>query len=160
PAAPGLRPRERLGAVRGHGGGRDRADHLLHGGERGALWDVALGMARARERWLYAGVGAAYLALGLGFVRVVPIGEAPDEPAHLPYAAPLVRPGRLPPLDRVGRPSYESYQPPLDYGVAAAWVYATIGRPIDYPFQPTGTLRFTEPGSRAVVPRSDPLARQ
>jgi len=110
---------------------------------------------------LYGGVGAVYLALGLGFVGVVPIGEAPDEPAHLAYVDTLVRTGHLPLVDRVGRRvSYESYQPPLDYGILAAWVSMTTGRPIDYPFQPTGTLDFNRQGSRAVVPRSDPIARQ
>ena len=32
PAAPGVRPRQRVGALRGHPGRRDRPGHLLHGG--------------------------------------------------------------------------------------------------------------------------------
>ena len=42
PAAPGVRPRQRLGAVRGHAGRRERAGHLLHGRGGHPGGDVAL----------------------------------------------------------------------------------------------------------------------
>ncbi|MEA2693699.1 MAG: hypothetical protein QOJ16_3086, partial [Acidobacteriota bacterium] len=58
------------------------------------------------------------LALGAGYAGVIPLGEAPDEPAHLAYVNRVVATGALPPLSYRGL-DYESYQPPLDYLVSA-----------------------------------------
>ncbi len=61
----------------------------------------------------------ACLALGAAWAIVVPLGQAPDEPAHFRYALFLARHGRLPDYyaDSAG---YESYQAPLYYTLAAA----------------------------------------
>ena len=71
---------------------------------------------------------AAAAALLAAYAMRVPPGDAPDEPAHLEYAASLARTGRLPvwrwPLQPL---SYESFQPPLYYAGAAAVLRASGG---------------------------------
>lgn len=61
----------------------------------------------------------ACLAMGAAWAIVVPLGQAPDEPAHFRYALFLAQHGRLPDYyaDSAG---YESYQAPLYYTLAAA----------------------------------------
>jgi len=65
----------------------------------------------------------AWLALGVAWALIVPLGQAPDEPAHFRYALFLADSGRLPDYhaDSAG---YESYQAPLYYTLAAA-----VGKP-------------------------------
>ncbi|MFW6155938.1 MAG: hypothetical protein ACOC7J_01355, partial [Armatimonadota bacterium] len=57
---------------------------------------------------------AAYLALSITWAVVLPLGQAPDEPAHFRYALFIAENGRLPDFhaDDAG---YESYQAPLYY---------------------------------------------
>lgn len=90
---------------------------------------------------------AAALAALLAWV--MPLGEAPDELAHLRYAESLAA-GRLPVLAARGAEGYEAHQPPLGY-LLPAMVIATAGgidvRPLANP-----SLDFHRAGSRAFVP--------
>lgn len=60
-----------------------------------------------------------YLALATAYAFVLPLGHAPDEPAHFAYVLFIAEQGRLPDFyaDAVG---YESYQAPLYYTLSAA----------------------------------------
>lgn len=69
-------------------------------------------------RFLHACL-AGYLALATAYALVLPLGHAPDEPAHFAYVLFIAEHGRLPNFyaDQVG---YESYQAPLYYTLSAA----------------------------------------
>jgi hypothetical protein len=62
---------------------------------------------------------AVYLALAVAWAFILPLGQAPDEPAHFRYAIFIAENGRLPDFhaDNAG---YESYQAPLYYTLCAA----------------------------------------
>lgn len=75
--------------------------------------------------WLLA-ILAGHLALSLWAGFSVPLGEAPDELSHYDYFKDILAYGRPP----QGRESYESFQPPLYYLLAAGltfWVDAPTG---------------------------------
>ncbi|MBE7551983.1 MAG: glycosyltransferase family 39 protein [Anaerolineales bacterium] len=68
-----------------------------------------------------------HLALSLTYARQVPLGEAPDEPAHLSYAQFIARQGRLPlTLAERREAGYRSAWPPL-YHFLVAGPLAAIG---------------------------------
>ncbi|RPH53433.1 phospholipid carrier-dependent glycosyltransferase, partial [bacterium] len=96
-----------------------------------------------------------FVLLGVVYARVVPPGEAPDEPAHLAYVDHIVGEGSLPPArpkrDLTG---YESYQPPLDYLVSAALLQVLHGGPVGYPFRADPEFDFHTRGSRAFLART------
>jgi 4-amino-4-deoxy-L-arabinose transferase-like glycosyltransferase len=99
-----------------------------------------------------AGLALAFVGLGVVYAYVAPIGEAPDEAAHLAYVDHLAATGDLPPLPEAeGDLGYESYQPPLDYAVSAALLRLAHGGPVSYPFVPDPRLDFHRAGSRAFV---------
>lgn len=91
-------------------------------------------------------------ALAVVFAWVVPLGEAPDELAHIRYAEALAS-GRLPALWRGDAEGYEAHQPPLGY-VLPALVLA-IGGGIRVAPAANPQFDFRVPGSRALLP---PLA--
>jgi hypothetical protein len=64
-----------------------------------------------------------YLLFAMLYIVVVPVGESPDEPAHIQYVEVLLRTGQLPtiPVDSE-RYTYEAVQPPLYYFIQSAWV--------------------------------------
>jgi hypothetical protein len=75
--------------------------------------------------WLLA-ILAGHLILSLWASFSVPLGEAPDELSHYDYFKDILAYGRPP----QGRESYESFQPPLYYLLAAGltfWVDAPTG---------------------------------
>jgi hypothetical protein len=76
-----------------------------------------------RWRWL-ALILIIYLALGVAYAFVVPLGESPDESDHFLYTQYIARFGRLPVLDPVMANNYtlEAHQPPLYYLLGAALV--------------------------------------
>jgi 4-amino-4-deoxy-L-arabinose transferase-like glycosyltransferase len=83
----------------------------------------------------------------------VPVGEAPDEAAHLAYVNYLLGRHALPPLatppygDR-----YESYQAPLEY-MATALVASALGiHSAALSYQPNAGFSFFRQGSRAYLP--------
>ncbi|MGM0493432.1 MAG: DUF2142 domain-containing protein [Armatimonadota bacterium] len=61
---------------------------------------------------------AVYLALSVTWAFVLPLGQAPDEPAHFRYALFIAESGRLPDFHADGA-GYESYQAPLYYTLCA-----------------------------------------
>ncbi len=68
-----------------------------------------------------------HLALSLTYARQVPLGEAPDEPAHLSYAQFIARQGRLPTtLAERREAGYRSAWPPL-YHFLVAGPLAAVG---------------------------------
>ena len=90
----------------------------------------------------------AYVLLAFGYVRLTPIWQNPDEPAHYNYVAfvaqtgglPDLEPGdwdsvlldrlkngRLEPGDSVGAIRYEAWQPPLSYLILAPLFRALSG---------------------------------
>ncbi|HSK80764.1 MAG TPA: hypothetical protein VLQ45_30195, partial [Thermoanaerobaculia bacterium] len=71
-----------------------------------------------------------FVLLGAVYARVIPVGEAPDEPAHLAYIDHIVGEGSLPPIGLDRSPyAYESFQPPLDYLVSALLLRGLHGGP-------------------------------
>lgn len=103
-------------------------------------------IARRRKIILLA-VSAAFLALA--FAWLTPLGESPDELAHIRYAEALAD-GRLPQPTYPGHEEYESHQPPLGYLIPAA-VIASFGG-LDLHPTPNPALDFHDPGSRAFLP--------
>lgn len=96
-----------------------------------------------------------FVLLGAAYAWLVPVGEAPDEPAHLAYVEHVLREGELPPPDPGAGPlAYESFQPPLDYVVSAGLLGVVHGRPVSYPFVANPGLDFHQAGSRAFLPQS------
>lgn len=78
-------------------------------------------MSRGAERAGLALVLALHLALALAFNARVPLGGAPDEPAHAACVSDLLH-GRMPVWDWPRRAEgYEAHQPPLYYAAAALW---------------------------------------
>lgn len=95
-------------------------------------------------------MAAVACALGVLYAFVVPLGEAPDEPAHLHYLERAVPGGDLPSFaPRVEPLSYEAHQPPLDYGVVATLARVAGALPVGYRFEADPGLDFETPGSRA-----------
>lgn len=95
-----------------------------------------------------------FVLLGAIYVWVVPVGEAPDEPAHLAYVDHIVAEGSLPSIRLERSPyDYESYQPPLDYLVSAFLLRMLVGGPVAYPFAAAVNpgFDFHTPGSRAFL---------
>ncbi len=80
------------------------------------------------QRWLLPLVIAAYVGLGIVWSLVLPLGEGPDEPAHLAYVRFLATAGRLPVQGDDATTSDvpgEGHQPPLAYALmvpAVAWL--------------------------------------
>jgi hypothetical protein len=105
------------------------------------------------------GLALAVLALGSAYVLAVPIGEAPDEPAHLAYVSYLLERHALPPLaappygDR-----YEFYQAPLEYLTTAAAASVLGVRAHEAHWQPNPRFSFFRQGSRAYLPGADEKA--
>ena len=91
----------------------------------------------------------AAAVLAIAFAWVVPLGESPDELAHLRYAEALAT-GRLPALWKGDAHGYEAHQPPLGY-VLPALVLAVAGGVEVVPVANT-RFDFHTAGSRAFVP--------
>lgn len=91
----------------------------------------------------------AAAVLAVAFAWVVPLGESPDELAHLRYAEALAT-GRLPALWEGDADGYEAHQPPLGY-VLPALVVAVAG---GVEVAPVANARFDfrTSGSRAFLP--------
>ncbi|HEV3458830.1 MAG TPA: DUF2142 domain-containing protein [Thermoanaerobaculia bacterium] len=129
------------------------------------MTEVEAGAARdvLSLRFVAPALALAVVAIGAAYALAVPVGEAPDEPAHLAYVNYLLERHVLPPLahqpygDR-----YEFYQAPLDYAVTAA-AGAILGmRSLAPVFQQNPAFSFFEQGSRAYLPRAagDPMERR
>jgi len=74
-------------------------------------------MTRRRAGWppgLWMVLGA-YVAMGLLYSLLLPLGEAPDEPGHYNYARIVALEQRLP----SGAEEHEAFQPPLYYWLAS-----------------------------------------
>ena len=114
-------------------------------------------------RYAALGVACTVLLLGGAYSLAVPIGEAPDEPAHLAYVDYLLLHHALPPLaappygDR-----YEYYQAPLDYAATALAATALGIHQVALRLQPNPGFSFLRQGSRAYLPSpgSAALARR
>jgi 4-amino-4-deoxy-L-arabinose transferase-like glycosyltransferase len=65
----------------------------------------------------------AYVVTTVAYNLSIPVGEAPDEPAHIEYVRVLLRTGQMPtiPVDSP-RYTYEAEQPPLYYLLQAGWM--------------------------------------
>ncbi len=63
-------------------------------------------------------IGIAYSAIAAAYAITIPLGQAPDESAHLPYVTYVAEHWRLP-VFRAGEGSYEYHQAPLYYAAAA-----------------------------------------
>ena len=99
-----------------------------------------------------------FLLVGAGYAWAIPIGEAPDEPAHLAFVNHILRTASLPPLS-YRELAYESYQQPLDYLVSAACLTLLHGgRPIEARFDPAPSFSFQVNGSRHFLPQPDGAA--
>ncbi len=74
-------------------------------------------------RRIVLAVVAAYFILSTLYNLAVPVGEAPDEPAHIDYVRIILRTGQFPTIP-LGSPrySYEAEQPPLYYLLGAGWM--------------------------------------
>ncbi len=87
-----------------------------------------------------------HFALALAYAAGVPLGEAPDEPAHLSYARFIARHGRLPAsLEEREEAGYRSAWPPL-YHFLAAGPLALVGD------QPPARLKAVGDTPRRLIP--------
>lgn len=78
--------------------------------------------SRKRLGWLVVRLAVFTLLAGAYSIRT-PLGEGPDEPAHLEYLRTILRIETLPAVPEVpSDTTYEFHQPPMAYAVAAATV--------------------------------------
>jgi len=71
-----------------------------------------------------------HLALALAFSALIPLGEAPDEPAHFSYAQFIAKKGRLPAtLAERREAGYRAAWPPLYHALVAAPIAAVGNAP-------------------------------
>lgn len=92
------------------------------------------------------GVLLIYLVLSAAYSTLVPVGEAPDEPAHLNYARFIAGHGRLPAtLAERQAADYRADFPPLYYLIAAGPV-AAVGN------TPPTRLKFVGDTPRRLIP--------
>lgn len=104
------------------------------------------------RRWL---APLVFLLLGLSYVFVVPLGEAPDEAAHAYYVGYLLESSELPPLPRHADAfNYQAHHPPLHYLVGALALHLTGVEQIAFPARPNPDLHFDNTGSRAFLPHA------
>ncbi len=94
------------------------------------------------------------LACGL-FSLVTPIGEGPDEPAHLHYVETLLQKGlvetRAELRNEDSEYGYELHQPPLYYLTAAGWS-RWLAADLDYPFVPNPAFPQSKQGGAFLKP--------
>lgn len=107
---------------------------------------------------------ACYLALSLVYLALVPVGEAPDEPAHFLYARHLADTGSPPPAVGPQRDSfwksgyvtsnYEWHQPPLYYTLGGLLLRAGRGLGLSQPYTafPPISPDFPGPARPLFVP--------
>ena len=100
------------------------------------------------RRWqavdvLLVGLFVLYLLAGILFNAVIPLGEAPDEPAHFSFVRYVARYRRLPVMDYDDSATLEAFQPPLYYIVAA---------PVAYPFADDAVHTLRNPAFRFGLP--------
>lgn len=107
---------------------------------------------------------ACYLALSLVYLALVPVGEAPDEPAHFLYARHLADTGNPPPPAPPQRDSfwkngyvtshYEWHQPPLYYALGGLLLRAgrSLGLAQPYTAFPPINPDFPGPAQPLFVP--------
>lgn len=129
---------------------REPYDPATHGGP---------GLQRPKIEWL--GLPAllmAALALMLAYSFATPLGEAPDEPAHLAYLERILVDGRVPAVPRVPtQRDYEQHQPPLAYVMTAQclrwWPWP---EQVIFPELPrAGDFDFAQPPKRYVHKDAD-----
>ena len=114
-----------------------------------------------RSRWAPSAVLMLYLGLGLLWLFEVPLGEGPDEPAHVAYAFFLAREGRLPaPGDEQTMQflAGESHQPPLAYALMQPLVAALPPEKLVVPLY--GNPYFRWSGGEAANAYLHPLMEQ
>jgi hypothetical protein len=101
------------------------------------------------------------VACGAVYSRVVPLGEAPDEPAHLGYVEHLLRTGRPPPAPHLPtHRNYEAHQPPLDYALTALAYRSLGGAAGQVELHPRPEFRPGVRASRNVEVAGAPRARE
>jgi 4-amino-4-deoxy-L-arabinose transferase-like glycosyltransferase len=83
---------------------------------------------RDRSHWLLAVLLLAFVALGVWYSVIIPLGEAPDEAPHFTYVRYIANYGRLPTTTE----EHEAFQPPLYYALGAAltfWIHDALDAP-------------------------------
>jgi hypothetical protein len=98
-----------------------------------------------------------FVMLGASFALLLPVGEAPDEPAHFEYIRHVARERHLPPVGRFEGLSYEGHQPPLDYLLSAV-VLRALGGDDAVTFGVDPTFDARQAGSRFFTVESSPRA--
>ncbi|MBK5258289.1 MAG: DUF2142 domain-containing protein [Thermoanaerobaculia bacterium] len=92
------------------------------------------------------------IAGAIAFAIITPVGEAPDEPAHIGYVQYLAREWRLPSApESYDRVNYEAHQPPLGYFAQAAVLRVMAQDGIHLDFRPNPSFDFNRSGSRAFI---------
>ncbi len=92
------------------------------------------------------------IAGAAAFAIITPVGEAPDEPAHIGYVQYVAREGSLPGApESYDRVNYESHQPPLGYLAQAVVLRLIAPAGIDLDFRPNPAFDFNRSGSRAFI---------
>ncbi|MBP7814126.1 MAG: DUF2142 domain-containing protein [Thermoanaerobaculia bacterium] len=108
-------------------------------------------VAAAATGWLLFGV-VVFVALALATSRLTPLGEAPDEPAHLEYVRLLIETGRIPAVpEGPGEVAYELHQPPMAYAVTATAVRGWWQREAWPELRRAAEFDFSRPPKRYVA---------
>jgi len=103
-----------------------------------------------KSGWLLFGV-VAFVALALAYSRLTPLGEAPDEPAHLEYLRLLLETEQIPAVPgSPGEVAYELHQPPLAYALTAAVVRVSQHRRPLPELHRSAEFDFSQPPKRYV----------
>jgi 4-amino-4-deoxy-L-arabinose transferase-like glycosyltransferase len=124
-----------------------------------------IGNIQVRERLSSQKAASAFLAVvlvvyllaGVSLNVVLPLGEAPDEPAHFAYVRYVARNAALP----VMQPRYEDnetvegFQAPLYYVLAAAITFPAMGQEVDLHLNPAFSFSAPEPGVPTFLPLAE-----
>ncbi len=97
-----------------------------------------------------------YLVLGTAYSVLVPVFEAPDEPAHLGYLNALMTTHRLPTRDATP----QAHQPPAYYALLAAVLHRRFHDAVEVELPPNREFRWTGPDRNRFLHPARPLFSQ
>jgi hypothetical protein len=108
-------------------------------------------------RWIGATVGLLLALLIWGYIVATPVGEGPDEQAHLFYVRMLQPKLHVPDIALLGSDghAYELHHPPTYYALAALWARSS-GLSLDYPAIRNPGFPHSKRGGGYLAPPTTP----